>query len=142
MLYYISDTHFGHKNIVRMCERPYSSVEEMNEALFANWNNRVKGKDKVYIMGDMFYRADVRLVEDILTRLKGRKILILGNHDGSWMSKLDRPERYFESIQPFFEGSIGNRGMTLCHYLLLTYKHQKKQFMIHGHIHNDTSADF
>ena len=142
MEFFISDTHFGHENVVWMCERPFSSVEEMNEALIANWNSRVKGNDKVYIMGDMFFRADIKLVEAILSRLKGRKILIVGNHDGSWTSKLDHPERHFESIQPFYEGSVGNRGVTMCHYPLFAYRHQKKQYMIHGHIHNDTSTDY
>ena len=141
MIYYTSDIHFGHRNVIWMCKRPYSSVEEMNEALIRNWNMRVKGNDKVYIMGDMFFHADIKLVKEILSRLKGRKILIIGNHDGSWLSKLDHPEQYFELVTDYFNGSVGNHGVTLCHFSLPCFIHQKKQYMIHGHFHNKTESD-
>ena len=87
MIYFISDTHFGHANIVKMCERPYPDVEAMNEALITAWNERVHGDDTVYIIGDMFFRCSDP--EFILKRLKGKKWLIVGNHDGSWMDKVD-----------------------------------------------------
>ena len=77
MIYFTADTHFGHANIIKMCERPYSNVEAMNEAMIAAWNERVHGNDTVYIIGDMFFRcADP---ESILKRLKGKKRLIVGN---------------------------------------------------------------
>lgn len=139
MVYYISDTHFGHENIIRLCNRPFQSVEEMNAALLANWNRRVKGNDTVYILGDLFYKCEDP--EPILQQLKGKKRLILGNHDGSWMTKLDA-SRYFESIDLMLETSVGNYSVTLCHYPLVTWKHEQKAYMIHGHIHLDTSTDF
>ena len=81
MIYFTADTHFGHANIVKMCQRPYLDVDAMNEAMIAAWNERVQGNDTVYIIGDMFFRcADP---ESILKRLKGKKRLIVGNHDGS-----------------------------------------------------------
>ena len=87
MIYFTADTHFGHANAVWMCGRPYPDVEVMNEAMIAAWNERVHGNDTVYIVGDMFFRcADP---ESILRRLKGKKRLIVGNHDGSWMGKVD-----------------------------------------------------
>lgn len=60
MIYFISDTHFGHANIVKMCEQPYPDVEAMNEALIAAWNERVHGDDTIYIIGDMFFRCSDR----------------------------------------------------------------------------------
>lgn len=48
MIYYTADTHFGHANVVKMCERPYPDVEAMNEAMIAVWNGRVHGNDTVY----------------------------------------------------------------------------------------------
>ncbi len=113
----------------------------MNETLIARWNDKVKGHETIYILGDMFFRCEPATVEDILKRLKGKKHLIQGNHDGSWLTKIDA-SKYFESIELFKETSIGQKGATLCHYPMLTYKHAQKQFMIHGHIHNDTRADF
>lgn len=139
MFFFTSDTHFGHENILKFCNRPFSSVEEMNEALIANWNAKVRGNDTVFILGDMFFRiADA---EPILMRLKGKKRLILGNHDGSWVKKLDLG-RYFESIDDFLVTSDGQHGLTLCHYPLLTWAHQKRTYMVHGHIHNDTTSDY
>ncbi len=139
MIFFTADTHFGHANIVRMCDRPYSSIDEMDEALISAWNERVKGNDTVYIVGDMFFRCD--RPEEILGRLKGRKRLILGNHDGSWTEKVELA-RYFQSVDKFLEISDGKRALTLCHYPLLSWKHTMRSYMIHGHIHNDTNADF
>ena len=104
MIYFISDTHFGHANIVKMCERPYPDVEAMNEALITAWNERVHGDDTVYIIGDMFFRCSDP--ESILKRLKGKKWLIVGNHDGSWMDKVDL-NHYFVSVDNYLETTDG-----------------------------------
>ena len=111
----------------------------MDEALIENWNSRVKGNDTVFILGDLLFRSDN--AEEILRRLKGKKRLLVGNHDGSWMTKVD-VSRYFASVDLMLELSDGRHALTLCHYPLLTWKHAKKSYMIHGHIHNDTGADF
>ena len=139
MIYFISDTHFGHANIVKMCERPYPDVEAMNEALIAAWNERVQGDDTSYIIGDMFFRcADP---ESILKRLKGKKRLIVGNHDGSWMDKVDL-NHYFVSVDNYLETTDGVHGMTICHYPLLAWKNAGRTYMVHGHIHADTKSDY
>ena len=139
MIYFTADTHFGHENVIRFCNRPFASAEEMDEAMIANWNSRVKGNDTVYILGDMFFRSVN--TESILMRLKGKKRLIVGNHDGSWMTKLDAT-KYFVSIDKFLEVSDGQHAMTMCHYPLLSWNHAMRTYMVHGHIHNDTKADF
>ena len=139
MYYFISDPHFGHENILKMCQRPFESVEEMNEAMIDAWNQRVTGNDTVFILGDLFYRCPDP--EPILQRLKGKKRLIIGNHDSSWMDNVDL-SRYFVSVDPFLEITDGVRAITLCHYPLLTWKHKLRTYMVHGHIHNDTTSDF
>ena len=139
MYYFISDPHFGHENILKMCQRPFESVEEMNEAMIDAWNQRVTGNDTVFILGDLFYRCPDP--EPFLQRLKGKKRLIIGNHDSSWMDKVDL-SRYFVSVDPFLEITDGMRAITLCHYPLLTWKHKLRTYMVHGHIHNDTTSDF
>lgn len=139
MYYYIADPHFGHENILKLCDRPFETVQEMNETMVTLWNERVTGNDTVFILGDMFFRcADP---EQILARLKGRKRLIIGNHDSSWTDKVDL-SRCFVSVDHFLEITDGVRAITLCHYPLLTWKHKLRSFMIHGHIHNDTTSDF
>lgn len=139
MIYFIADTHFGHANVIKMCNRPYPDIETMNAELIAAWNRRVTGNDTVYILGDMFFRCNNP--EPILKHLKGKKHLVLGNHDGSWMTKGDF-SHYFASINNYLEVSDGTRGMTLCHYPLLSWKHAKTTYMIHGHIHANTDMDF
>ena len=139
MIYFISDTHFGHANIVKMCERPYPDVEAMNEALITAWNERVHGDDTVYIIGDMFFRCSDP--ESILKRLKGKKWLIVGNHDGSWMDKVDL-NHYFVSVDNYLETTDGVHGMTICHYPLLAWKNAGRTYMVHGHIHADINSDY
>ena len=78
--YFISDLHLGHENIIRLCERPFSDVDEMNKKLIKNWNNKVTAKDDVYIIGDIAYRSKED-VSSIVNQLNGRKHLIIGNHD-------------------------------------------------------------
>ena len=139
MIFFTADTHFGHTNILKLCNRPFDSIEEMNEAMISNWNDRVKGTDTVYIVGDMFFRCED--AETVLKRLRGKKRLIVGNHDGSWISKVDL-NKYFISVDNLLEISDGKHALTVCHYPLLTWKHAKKSYMIHGHIHADTTADY
>ena len=139
MIYFTADAHFGHANIIKMCERPFPDVETMNESMIAAWNERVHGNDTVYIVGDMFFRCPAP--ENILKRLKGKKRLIVGNHDGTWMSKVDM-SRYFLSVDNFLEASDGAHALTLCHYPMVTWKHTTRSYMIHGHIHADTKSDF
>ena len=139
MVYFTSDTPFDHANIIRFCNRPFVTIEEMNEALITNWNRKVHRDDTVYIMGDMFFRTTDP--EPILQRLKGKKHLIVGNHDNQWMKKVDL-DRYFETVELMKEASDGQHGFTLCHYPLLSWNHQRRTWMIHGHIHEDTSMDF
>jgi calcineurin-like phosphoesterase family protein len=139
MVFFIADPHFGHENIIRLCGRPFSSVREMDEAMVSAWNSRVEGKDTVWILGDMFYRCENP--EAILWRLKGKKRLILGNHDGSWTDRVEL-SLFFESVDTLLETTEEGREMTLCHYPLLTWNQPTRTWMIHGHIHNDVSADY
>lgn len=82
MIWLIGDTHFGHKNIIDYCDRPFKNISEMNEALIQNWNKVVNHTDEVFMMGDFALCGKDELIA-YGKRLKGRKRLILGNHDGA-----------------------------------------------------------
>ena len=56
MIYFTSDLHFWHKNVIRYTDRPFSSVNEMNKKLIENWNHTVHANDEVYILGDVTMR--------------------------------------------------------------------------------------
>lgn len=139
MKFFIADTHFGHRSMINFCDRPFETVEEMDQAMIDLWNARVKDEDDVYILGDMIYRH--KDPESILKKLKGKKYLILGNHDWTWRHTIPA-EKYFEKIDYYMEVQVNNDWCVLSHYPMLSYRSDSKHFMIHGHIHNDCSADF
>ena len=139
MTYFTSDQHFGHFNIIRLCGRPFETVEEMDEALLSKWNAKVKADDTVYILGDLFFRA--AKVGPILKALNGRKHLIVGNHDHTWMKKVAASD-YFASVQTLKEVEIDGRVLTLCHYPMLSYPQARRGYMVYGHIHNNVRDDY
>lgn len=79
-IWLISDTHFHHDNIIKYCDRPFSSSEHMDEILVQNWNSVVKPGDKVYHLGDVFM-GDKEKFKRLWPRLTGQKRLVVGNHD-------------------------------------------------------------
>lgn len=81
MAFHISDTHFNHENIIKYCNRPFKSVEEMNEYIIEQWNRVVGVNDVVYHHGDFALGISTHDCIDILKRLNGQKVLICGNLD-------------------------------------------------------------
>ena len=81
--YCTADIHYNHARIIGYCDRPFKDVKTMQRALIKNWNDTVESEDDiVYIVGDMWMgKNNVQKLEHFLKQLKGRKVLILGNHD-------------------------------------------------------------
>lgn len=79
--FFISDTHFNHNKPFVYAARGFQTIEEMNEAIIANWNRVVKEGDKVFVLGDFALGNDLANIEDILLELHGEKHFIRGNHD-------------------------------------------------------------
>lgn len=93
-VFFTSDCHFDHANIIKYCSRPFESADEMNRQLILNWNKVVQWDDTVFILGDFCFGQKTRW-EKILPQLNGNKYLILGNHD-----KLKYiPENGFEAVE-------------------------------------------
>jgi calcineurin-like phosphoesterase family protein len=80
--WYTSDSHLGHRKIIEYCDRPFSSVEEMNRVLIERWNEVVKPEDIVYHCGDFAF-GPVSACREFLDALNGTVFLVLGNHDRS-----------------------------------------------------------
>ena len=140
MIYFTSDLHLGHKNVIRLCSRPFSSVEEMDAALIENWNRKVRQNDTVYILGDLMFRNE-KPPEEYLRQLKGKKHLITGNHDRAWTKKCDL-SRFFESVSNLNFISDGKRQLTLCHFPMMSWPHMPRSYMVFGHIHGNTDAEY
>lgn len=139
MIYYTSDLHLGHANVIRHCSRPFISADEMDAVLIKNWNDKVHANDTVYIVGDFLFRAK-RPAEEYLAELKGKKHLIVGNHDKYWMKKVDL-RGWFESVSPMLFVTDRGRTATHCHYPMMSWPGMSKGgYMVYGHIHNNTDA--
>ena len=139
MNYYISDLHFGHKNILRLNNRPFSSIEEMDRAYINNWNEVVSSNDDVYILGDFAYKSGdpVKYIQ----QLKGKKHLIIGNHDGSLL-KNKSALSMFESIDYYLDIPDENTRVIMFHYPILEWNgYFRNAVHLYGHIHNNTKND-
>ena len=134
MNYYIADTHFGHDNIRRLSNRPFNSIEEMDKTIIDNWNNKVTDNDDVYILGDFSYKSEDPL--SYLKKLKGRKHLIIGNHD---TKLLNNPEckKYFIEIADMKMVADNGTQIVLCHYPLVEWNgYYGGALHFYGHVHN------
>lgn len=129
--YYISDLHFNHDNIIRLDGRPFGDVDQMNEVMIFNWNERVSEGDHVYVLGDMFWKNEDKSLE-IIKRLKGHKHLVQGNHD---MTK-GRLRFKWDSIDRYLELKDDDKMVILSHYPILFYNGQhRNSIMLYGHVH-------
>ncbi len=136
MIYFTADQHFGHSNILRYESRPFTDVREMNEAMINRWNKIVHKNDTVYILGDMTFSKKESDVAAIMERLKGKKILVKGNHD--YFANKVWVEKYFEQVADYIE--INRNGVKIClmHYPMATWnKKHYGSIHLHGRIHSN-----
>ncbi len=138
MIYYISDTHFRDQIIFDKCERPFSSLKEMEEIIIQRRNNKVKKDDIVYILGDISKDNDNSTIE-IFRKLSGHKHLIVGNHD-QLIQDCIKNSKVFETIKLIDLIIDNNRKVCICHYPLMDWmEFNRGGFLVYGHIHNKTS---
>ena len=134
MIYFTSDLHLGHRGIIEMQNRPFENVEEMNRVLVDNYNEVVHKNDTVYFLGDISHHMSIDRVNELLGMMKGKKILIKGNHDKKYASEL------FEEICDFKTVSLNGYYFALMHYPMLSWpKKNSGSIQLHGHIHSDES---
>lgn len=167
-VWFTSDTHFFHKNILRHCperisalgmedmaeSQPEEQVTVMNERLIDLWNSTVSKHDRIYIVGDLSFAGKDDNMK-LVSKLRGQKYLILGNHDKSSDKQVyfslfkdicQMKEVTFKPTEfPFLDENITT---VLCHYPLLTWNRKMYgSLMVHGHCHgrldefNDASED-
>ena len=131
MDFFTSDQHFGHKNIIEFCNRPFSSVCEMDEAIVDRWNDVVGDEDTVYVVGDIsFY--NLGLTRRILGSLSGKKVLILGNHDKSYRRM---KEAGFDEVYTRYEYSMPDGRKALLSHYPAPDSLIEHDILIHGHTH-------
>ena len=137
MKLYISDLHFFHESLLtNMDMRPFPTVNDMNEFMIAKWNDRVHGRDEVFVLGDFSFGGTEETTK-VLNRLKGKITLITGNHD-SFVRKTAFTSNRFREVVPYKEISDNGRKVILSHYPIMFYNGQfrKDTYMLYGHVHN------
>lgn len=143
MRYYIADLHFFHDAMNHeMDRRGFENAEKMNEYMLEKWNNKVRDKDEVVILGDLSW-GSAEETNHLLARMKGKLYLIQGNHDRFLKDKKMNTGR-FKWIKSYEEMSDNKRKVILCHYPILFYNGQyrldgegkPKTYMLYGHVHD------
>ena len=141
MIFYTSDLHLGHANVIRFDKRPFADVEEMDQYIITRWNDRVSEDDTVYILGDICHRNS-RDSSWYLKQLKGHKILILGNHDNPILKNKSACS-CFDKVDKMMQVVDEKRQITLCHYPIVEWNaYFHGSWHIYGHIHNKKEDTF
>lgn len=132
-IYFVSDTHFCHGNLIHFeGGRPeFSCADEMNETMISRWNSVIREQDKVYHLGDVTFRYDGKFKE-IMSRLKGHKRLIVGNHDHIKNPAL---QIHFEKIDLWTGGKFKHLGFIGSHVPIHPGHFGKWPLNVHGHTH-------
>lgn len=136
-IYFTADEHHGHENIIKFCERPFANTDEMTEKLVANHNEVVKPGDRVYHLGDMFWRTfGVERAVATVQRLNGQHYYIYGNH-----CELFRNNALFSQFiwcRDMENLKIqGYPNIVLCHYAMRVWNGSHRgAYQLYGHTHN------
>jgi calcineurin-like phosphoesterase family protein len=139
-VWFTADTHFDHANVIEYSHRPFTNVNEMNEILIKNWNERIKPGDLVYHLGDFAFCKEEEAVK-FASRLNGQKYLVLGNHD-----KRLRKDDYFKEqwiwTKDLADITVGDQRIVLCHYAMHVWNQSHRgAWQLHGHSHGSLKED-
>jgi calcineurin-like phosphoesterase family protein len=154
VIWFTADLHLGHGNIIGYTGRPYAGAEEMNAALVAGWNDVVDDGDTVWVLGD-FALGRIAETLPMVGALRGRKILLTGNHDRCWIGNGRRADdwipRYLDAgfsevLQGTVTASVDGASVLLCHFpyegdSLDVDRHlehrppDRGDWLLHGHVH-------
>lgn len=153
--FWTSDLHLGHARINELSNRPFSSVDEMNETIIARWNSVVTAKDSVCLVGDICMGKIVDSLA-LIPRLNGTKFLIPGNHDRfhpAYSAGVTKQETWaqkyrevgFEILPVEILTEIGGVNVKVCHFPYQGDSHEEDRYqefrpakngvLIHGHVH-------
>lgn len=152
-IYLTSDLHFGHRNVIRFCNRPFTDEKDMAQALIKNWNDTVKPNDFVFSLGDFSWWTGRHQVKRLVEQLRGHKYFIPGNHCKEGMYELVDDPDFHECSDITILYIRGQEGdprfadakvyeIVLCHYPLTCWSHSDYTncFQFFGHIHSQSGT--
>lgn len=149
--FYISDTHFGHENIIHFCNRPFTNSHEMNNYMITQWNSIVGEKDIVNHGGDFAMKCHPKLIEEIVYALNGKIYMVVGSHDKDVL-KLYKEGKFKDKLKIIgFDPTlnphpptmnvikVGSEQITLCHYRMAVWpRSHYNSYHCFGHQHRST----
>lgn len=139
MIWFTADLHFGHSSILSKMERPFATVEQMNQGLIAAINKRVAPNDSLYVLGDFAYQTTAENARRLRGSIACEHVhLLRGNHDDSWSK--GEGANVFESEQDYLEiagGYARGHKLVLFHYPIMSWNGKRRDaIQLHGHIHS------
>lgn len=138
-VFFTSDTHFNHENIIRFAKRPFLNKDDMIRGMTYFWNNKVGANDIVYHLGDFALGGDKDLALQILKSLNGHIHFIEGNHDSVASKFKDQFASYNEG---FIERKIMGQRIVMCHYAMkVWHKSHHGSWHLYGHSHGTMPDD-
>ena len=141
-IFFVSDTHFCHENIIKYCRRPFKDIEENDEELIRRWNEKVPKDGIVFHLGDVAF-GNTNRVDEILKRLNGKIYLVIGNHD--WRRIVNDHKWRFELMTQQINMKIGKRHVILNHYPTLCFssawRGEDATYQLFGHVHTSPYTD-
>lgn len=136
MIFFTSDTHYFHTNVIKYSSRPFNNINEMNAALISNWNNVVNKSDIVYHLGDVAFTKDANSIIDIFKQLNGKKYLIYGNHDKFLRKQRDLLYNLFDNAYDILDIMHEGQSIVMSHYPMVEWNRgHYGSWMLHGHCH-------
>lgn len=135
-LYFTSDTHFFHKNIMKHCSRKFETVDEMNEYIIEKWNEKIPEDAIVFHLGDVSWKGE-SATRSIIERLNGRIILVRGNHDNSAICSIFAEVNDMARVKVIDEETKYSQEIHLCHFPIEEWDGSNRgSYHIHGHQHS------
>ena len=145
MIWFTSDHHFGHKNIIKFCNRPFDTIQEMDQVLIDNWNSVVSENDTTYYLGD-FTLGNLDMFYNYIKDLNGNINIVPGGHDRRWLKNFHsaywKGKEKIKILDPLYTLKVHNKEtnthdtIVLCHYPMLSWdKSHYGSIHLHGHSH-------
>ena len=137
-VFFTSDTHFSHNNIIKYENRPFKDKDDMNKKLIENWNNTISKDDEVYVLGDFCFGTPDE-VYNIAKQLNGKIHIILGNHDkGIKQMNRDKQKEVFEWVKDYYVLKHNKIKFVLFHYPIQVWDCRHHGVVhLYGHIHSN-----
>jgi calcineurin-like phosphoesterase family protein len=137
--FFTGDCHFSHKNIIRYCNRPFPTVEEMNYKMKLNWNSKVSKNDIVWHVGDFCFIKDRKKRLELINSLNGTINILIGDHGDEKLFEFPeeiKGKLYNKSY--LLNINVYNKPITICHWPMRSWaKSHYGSYNLHGHTHNN-----